>query len=266
MYEEHLDLPILQDDTIMWRYMNFTQYVSLLEKSALFFCRVDELGDEFEGSVSQNVLPLLKMFYDDKTHIFHPNDMEIYKSWVYANCWYEGEIESEAMWRLHTREKEGIAIKTVFQNFKKALIGEQTIHVSRIKYIDYRTELVPRHNTMLPFIHKRKSFEHEREIRALSMVYPNQDEAEPEKTNGFYHNVDLRLMIEEIVVAPFAEEWLVDLTENIAHRYGVYNRVRNSTLSDVPNFVDYIPIPKKELPDDYFENYGHLYSSQEGTK
>ena len=37
------------DDTVLWRYMDFTKFVSLLEKSALFFPRADKLGDPFEG-------------------------------------------------------------------------------------------------------------------------------------------------------------------------------------------------------------------------
>jgi hypothetical protein len=34
----------------LWKYMDFVKYVSLLSKRALYFCRVDSLGDDFEGA------------------------------------------------------------------------------------------------------------------------------------------------------------------------------------------------------------------------
>ena len=41
-------------DTILWRYMDFTKFVSLLEKRSLFFARADKLGDPFEGATPIN--------------------------------------------------------------------------------------------------------------------------------------------------------------------------------------------------------------------
>ena len=38
-------------DTKIWRYMNFTKFVSMLEHQALWFSRADKLGDPFEGSM-----------------------------------------------------------------------------------------------------------------------------------------------------------------------------------------------------------------------
>jgi hypothetical protein len=34
----------------LWRYMDFTKYVSMLEVKALFLARVDQFGDAFEGA------------------------------------------------------------------------------------------------------------------------------------------------------------------------------------------------------------------------
>ena len=47
----------------IWRYMDFTKLVSLLEKRALFFCRSDKLGDPFEGSYSQANIKLRPTVY-----------------------------------------------------------------------------------------------------------------------------------------------------------------------------------------------------------
>jgi hypothetical protein len=41
------------NETRIWRYMDFTKYVAVLLKSGLFFCRCDLLNDRFEGSVTR---------------------------------------------------------------------------------------------------------------------------------------------------------------------------------------------------------------------
>jgi hypothetical protein len=53
-YEEHevFDPPEDLDATI-WRYVDFTKLVSLLDTKSLFFARADQLGDPFEGSYSR---------------------------------------------------------------------------------------------------------------------------------------------------------------------------------------------------------------------
>ena len=36
----------------VWRYLDFTKFVDMLERRQLFFARADKLGDPFEGSTS----------------------------------------------------------------------------------------------------------------------------------------------------------------------------------------------------------------------
>jgi hypothetical protein len=51
-YSEHETcLKPANENAKIWRYMDFTKFVSLLEKKALFFCRADKLGDPFEGVI-----------------------------------------------------------------------------------------------------------------------------------------------------------------------------------------------------------------------
>src|SRR5260370_36919965 len=38
------------EHTTIWRYMDFTKLVSLLEKRALYFARSDRFSDKFEGA------------------------------------------------------------------------------------------------------------------------------------------------------------------------------------------------------------------------
>lgn len=54
-------------DAKLWRYMDFTKFVAMLNNKALYFCRLDHLGDPFEGAKGSKVLdekirPVLSRF------------------------------------------------------------------------------------------------------------------------------------------------------------------------------------------------------------
>ena len=239
MYQDHPLLSPPPDGAVLWRYMDFTKFVSLLETSALFFCRPDQLGDPFEGSISSATRPI----HAGEPQVGSPTkqgtlDLRWFMRLARVNCWHMGEFESEAMWRLYTRERDGVAIKTVFARFKEALVGEESVHVSRVSYQDYRTEIIPFGNALLPLVHKRISFQHEQEVRALYTEIPAED------ATGGYCEVDLLRLVEEIVVAPFAEDWFVDLVRSLAERHGIGDRIRPSTLSDAPTFTVPVLIPE----------------------
>ena len=236
MYNDLPDLFPPSDEAVLWRYMDFTKFMSLLEKSALFFCRPDLLGDPFEGSISP-ATPPIDPLQVGRVIAEQDLDWRLIARFVGVNCWHLGEFESEAMWKLYAEERNGIAIKTEFAHFKDAFICEKErgILASVVQYRDYKNASIPYHNIFLPFFHKRLSFQHEKEVRALCSRNPESDE--PGAPNGYYCKVDLTKLVGEIVVAPFAEGWFIDLVRSLAERYGLGDKVRPSTLSEAPTFI-----------------------------
>ena len=219
--------------------MDFTKFVSLLEKKALFFCPPDDLGDPFEGAISPVTPPSGPNIVPGKTYLVGEFDVRHSQKILRVNCWHMGEFESEAMWRLYAREHDGIAVKTVFARFKEALIGDQAVFGSKVHYQDYQTDPIPYGNVMLPLVHKRNAFRHEQEFRALYFQ-------ESDDTTGGYCEVDLLKLIEEVVVAPFSKDWFLDLVRSLAKRYGICDRVRRSTLSDDPMFIVRAVMPQED--------------------
>ena len=233
MYEDHPDLWPPPDDALLWRYMDFTKFVSLLETSALFFCRPDRLGDPFEGSISPVTPPSVAADIRDGPAVVYTVDLRQVMRLARVNCWHMSEFESEAMWRLYARERDGVAINTVFADFKSAFRGDQAVSASMVQYRDYRSSPIPHGNALLPLFHKRISFQHEREVRAL---YLQRDDRREESV-GSYCEVDLDKLVREVVLAPFADDWFVDLVRSFADRHALKDRVRRSTLSDNPTFT-----------------------------
>ena len=244
MYEEHPLFEPPDDDAALWRYMDFTKFVSLLETNSLYFSSADRLGDPFEGSYSKVNTTLRPMLYEDeifKVPGVWDNFASIIKSmdqFTFINCWHESGHESAAMWRLYSREHDGIAVKTSFKSLRRSFTCSDLIHIGKINYVDYDTTFIPERNNFHRYLHKRQSFEHEKEVRAMTMKLPDSgvslDMPQETRVPGSYFAVDLSLLIEEVVVAPYADDWILELAQAVADRYGLTAPVIRSRLSESP--------------------------------
>jgi hypothetical protein len=237
--------PTNQDERI-WRYMDFTKFVWMLAHSALYFSRSDLLGDPFEGSTSRPNKLLLSQFLKEQGM----NEMTIQqltadfasfrkwiRSWIFVNCWHMNEQESAAMWRLYARTNEAIAIQSTYAKLFDVLPPDTYVGV--VHYIDYERGVIPESNAFYSYLYKRKSFEHEREIRAVLMDLPHKEgdglDMEREQTEaGKVVPVNLDALIENIYVAPTSPSWFKELVEALSNKYGVRKNVVQSALDWKP--------------------------------
>lgn len=238
MYKEHPSFNPPPDNAVLWRYMDFTKFVSLLDKSALFFVRADKLGDPFEGAPTSVNVAAREAFYNSLPETAlqgnRINLRQELRRFTLINCWHESSYESAAMWSLYSREKDGIAIKTDFSSFKQSLVSSTDIHIGKVSYIDYERDFIPGGNAYNPFLHKRHSFEHEREVRAIHTKLSERGFAQDACEIGMYDEVDLSLLIQEVVVAPLAPDWFLELIESVATRYNLQAPVSKSSLAVDP--------------------------------
>ena len=88
---------------------------------------------------------------------------------------------------------------------------------------------------LLTRAHKRKSFEHEREIRALTF----RDPLAPEQ-DGFYAQARLEQVIERVYVSPSSKPWFYQLVKRILlDRHGLEGvKVLRSDLEKPPGFLE----------------------------
>lgn len=244
MYKEHplFDLP--SSDAVLWRYLSFTKFVSLLEKKALFFARADKLGDPFEGSFSEVNAVMRPALYGENHLDLSQQLSDFYRrsrGFTLISCWHESPHESAAMWRLYSRESDGIAVKSNCKSFTESLIDEEEVFVGKVSYVDYSNTFIPENNSLAPYLHKRKSFEHEHEVRAIIQKIPASDgKVDFSKDSyevGKYYKVDISSLVQEVVVAPYAPEWFFGLVVSIAERYGLEAPVNKSVLADEPTWA-----------------------------
>jgi len=227
-----LDTPL--DDTIIWRYMNFTQFVAMLEKRALFFRRIDLFEDPFEGSLPlrevNGRVTILKMMGANEEQARNENEMQ-------ANHWLSTH-ESAAMWKLYTNETEGLAIRTTIVQLKDSLkkAGEE-IYIGKVNYIDFEKDTIkPNTSCTLNYLTiKRKSFEYENELRLLAgeKWLPHTIDMEHDK-NPEDKSVKCILsnLIKEVYVSPQAKDRYMELIGQIIGRYDLKVPVKKSKLDD----------------------------------
>jgi hypothetical protein len=240
-------------NTKIWRYLDFTKFVALLDKQALFFARSDKLVDKFEGSYTKSTM---ERYYPSSDPALEESEKlaHFYKSlasekrmrkYFLINSWHMNEYESAAMWELYLKSNEGVAIQSTFNNLKESFDSDTKDHVNigEINYIDYEKDSIPMSNVFHPFLCKRKSFEHEKELRAIVWELPfvtEEDELikldlERELYEmGKYVPVSLEILIEKIFVSPTAPPWFNDLVQSVVNKYELKKEIIQSSLAEDP--------------------------------
>lgn len=220
--------------------MDFVTYVSILENRKLFFRRSDKFDDKYEGSTPQANIDKYKGAFS-KIYKLAVETRKWQKKWIYINCWHMNDYESAAMWKLYGRNEASIAIQSTYARLKKDLLqGEfsKNIHFGFVNYIDYKKDCIPDDNLLWPLFHKRRSFEHERELRVLI------DESDKnhylivgKKSNpkeGVYVQVDVEQLATAIYVSPTSPPWFFNLVDKVTSTYGYNIKILQSSLSTDP--------------------------------
>jgi hypothetical protein len=116
--------------------------------------------------------------------------------------------------------------------------------VGAVKYADYEQDWIPEGNFLAPFLHKRRSFEHEHEVRAILTILPIRQDSSLqggseidfslESPEGLIVPADLVGLIEEVRVDPQSPRWFRDAAEDVTRRYGLTCPVSQSELDVDP--------------------------------
>jgi len=230
MYEEHNVFRKTTDENCkIWRYLDFTKFVSLLDKQSLYFSRIDKLEDPYEGIYPNPTRcqwnELEPRFKESIKYI------ELYNKKVnFINSWHINDYESAAMWKIYLKSDEGVAIQSTFNRLAQSF-GDtrEVVYIGEVDYIDYNSQSIQFDNCFRPLLCKRKSFEYEHEWRAV-YFYPN---PEAPKELGLNIHIDLSHLIDKIYVAPTSEDWFKELVDSILNKYKIDIEINRSDLTVV---------------------------------
>jgi len=242
MYTEHPCFETPNDSTKIWRYMNFSKLLSLLNKSHLFFPNALKLAenDPYEGSYAQGNLDydlandpafkewrgLPKAIKSDRT-----DTKNLIRRGIYINSWHMSEHESAAMWKCYAENKDGMAIQSTVGKLKAAIKDNpKETYIGKINYIDYETSIIKKGSFFWNFIHKRMSFEHEKELR---VIFINDELFDPAAKLKKVSSIPIKTedLIEKIFISPTAPNWTKELLESILEKYKLKIGVNKSDLN-----------------------------------
>ncbi len=263
-YTEHPVFTPPEDlQAVVWRYIDFTKLVSMLDTQSLFFACAERLSDPFEGSLSR-VNPLVRplMYPELYKQPVATENLDAMWSFLaemrlkarretFINCWSMNQRESAALWGLYVPPTGGVAIRSTFERLRSAFGPIESlpesdptprVYIGRVQYMDYDADWIPEGNALAPFVHKRHSFEFEGELRA---VYCSRQAADGERDErcvdpdeqvpqGVRVSVDLDRLIERVHVSPAAPAWLAELVKKVCLRYGLAAPVVQSDLAGTP--------------------------------
>jgi len=211
-------------DIKIWRYLDFTKFVSMLEKKSLFFSFIAFMNDPFEGSLSALNKSLRlslfekKFFDEDKI-----NRLKL-RERVAVNSWHMNTQESAAMWKLYAKSDEAVCIQSTFSLLREEL--PPLFRITQVKYVDYNSNYIPEYHTLSPFVFKRKSFEHEQELRALIDIEDADSRLYEffgieQADQGIHKAVSIERMIQTVYVAPESPDWFYELVKSVCKTYNL---------------------------------------------
>lgn len=238
--------------------MDVAKYVAMLQEKALYFSRVDQLGDPYEGSLSRDEYErLMAMAAQGEVGPLPPGwkgryfdilmrNARVARKSNYVSCWYMGDQESDAMWRGYSLSGFAVAIQSTYRRLVDVLPGEgdNMCLVGLVSYTDHRTEAMPAGNAFHPIMHKRLAFAHEQEVRAVmsrrdpSTGRPEDlaryEQALANNPSGVTIHVDRAQLIERVYLSPSAPHWLLDVVKGLTSIYGLSLPVDRSDLLAKP--------------------------------
>lgn len=238
MYSAELLFDVPDEHTTIWRYMDFTKFVSLLDKKALYFTRSDKFDDTFEGAIPKltikareaEVLGLETHLAEETLKVMSQGSRKV-REWIFVNCWHINTIESAAMWEQYGQKNKGIAIQSTFARLRDSLSSSNHImHIGMMNYIDYAKDMIPDGNAFHALFCKRRSFEHEHELRAV-FLKPSVTNDSP---SGLDISCELNILIDKIFVSPESPNWYRQLVNSILQKYGLDREAKRSKLDEDP--------------------------------
>ena len=233
-------------NTIIWRYLDFSKFISLLEEQIIHFTRLDNFYDRYEGLYPpsdyekfNNKQPFSTL---DKKLVTQLTDISV-RLGNYASCWHINDDENYGMWKSYVETNQGVAIQSTVGNLMDSLNEcELPIAFGNVEYVDintldiieyYKRNISNGYSIMpVPSFFKRKSFSFEKEFRAViffefgisspeSVTQEWIEEIKKNQKKYYQVPVDLNKLINKLIIHPDSPQWFDTLVQKVIDRYMV---------------------------------------------
>lgn len=240
MYKKHEIFDLPSKDTVIWRYMDFWKFKDLISTSKLYMPALYYLSDPNEGEVPKNIGKILieqaKEKYGEAAakgweRLVAPN--ENFKKTNFVSCWNIKEVESFALWKIYTKDKSAVAIKSTVQRLIESIEIEEEIqqHIGKVIYHDGNSYAI-RGNMFDLLIRKWSYYDYENELRIVSMKGAKNDKALKTHPQGLRSNINLDILIEKVYVPAEAGEEDCNAVSEMLKENGLFKDVKYSGIRE----------------------------------
>lgn len=197
----------------------------LLDSGELFLTNLMALEDKYEGALTSRAREALTNWFQLQnkcsrvTSYAEAEKYQEHRSEFFVNCWHMNEHESYLMWKAYG--DRGYAIQTTFERVQCSFENTiATITGGTVQYVDFDRDLTPVGNVFNHVATKDIPYRDEREFR---LVFWGVDPANANLlrlANGIRIPVNVKMLIQSIVISPFAAPMSIDL-ERLIEGYGM---------------------------------------------
>ena len=255
-------------ERVVWRYMPFTKFVSLLTYQALWFSKLNILQDQYEGRIPARVLPQMVQSNEKWKQTFNsPEHHRQIDEWpakteadgrelLVVTCWFAQEQESQRMWGEYGASEEAVAVKSTLGRLAKYIHvprDETASHLGFVRYVEHDSHEMSLYEASQAieraFLKDKAQFGHEHEVRLVTLNIKTLWCATPEgrpytreqvagagmnnfENPGLYVGVDIAQLLQEVVVAPKAQPWFLKLVRRLTEIHGLEMPVSTSALAN----------------------------------
>jgi hypothetical protein len=251
-------------DQVVWRYLTFPKFVSLVSYGALWFQRLCYLSDDLEGTIPHPTIASMKQADQHWKQVFTDPALQAQidtmpernvadgRSLTLANCWYLGNCESEQMWKEYGQSAESVVVRsTVRRLWANTHLWPEWSFIGPVQYVDHATFQMSHYHAHQAhhraFLKDSRQFTHEQELRltTINLRTPacldclgrpySVDELNGVGMNNFdsaglYVKINVTELFEAVVTHPDAPDWFYNLVRHIQIRGGYKWTVEKSAL------------------------------------
>ena len=217
-------------DQKLWRYMDLSKFVSMIEKNALWLARADTFRDKHEGRFPDEMREIIEHAYEgfddnDKSAVKDADDYQDYllKN-TFISCWHKNFDENMVMWEIYGKDNNAIAVQTTVRNMEQSIdASNMTGHSLILKSVIYQH--ADEISGVLPyeecFFRKRPHFSFEEEVRISLDTYSRYN---PSKKTAHGHELPVNIfeLFEKILILPDSPDWFMDVINSIKNKYEIH--------------------------------------------
>jgi len=243
--------------------MDLTKFVWMLHRRALYLSRASAMNDPYEGYYTQKMAPseeseerFVRMMLSRRTHppldeqttvnelrsfyrrFLNKDGLKVTTDVFYVSCWHMNEEESSAMWKLYTSHGDSVCVKSTYNQLSQEL--PEHCYLGCINYIDFQAEIFDVYDFLNFVVHKRKSFEHERELRAVINIGEATNRGLSytliNDSNAVVVPINLSRVVNEVYVSPDAKPPFLEVVQQLISKYDLDVPVKQSEVNAPPAY------------------------------